>query len=187
MKAMIVLGLVGAVGVVAACGGGQAAGPGAGAPASAPAPAAAPASDSAPLPASASAASSASTTAPASAPAAASAATPAPPPATGGSVLIGDIAGTKKFDPKAAVTGLQQPMLDCYNKARGAKPALHGKLKLRVVVNDTGTAVNVTPDPADELGKDETLVTCLSDALHTAHFPKPGGMATVTVPLLFRP
>ncbi len=181
MKAIIVLGLVGAIGVGAwACGGGQAAnapaaGPG-GDPAGA-ASASAAAADSAPAPAPA--------PAPASAPASAPAA--AAPPATGGSVLIGDIAGTKKFDPKAAVNGIQQSMLDCYNKARGAKPALHGKLKLRVVVNDTGAAVNVTPDPADELGKDETLISCLSDAFHQAKFPKPGGMATVTVPLLFRP
>ena len=182
MKAIIILGLVGAIGAVGACGGGQAAN----APAAGPgtegagaASASAAAADSAPAPAPAPA--SASAPAPASAPAAAA------PPATGGSVLIGDIAGTKKFDPKATVNGIQQSLLDCYNKVRGGKPALHGKLKLRVVVNDTGSEVNVTPDPADELGKEDALVSCLSDAFHQAHFPKPGGMATVTVPLLFRP
>ena len=169
-----------------ACGGGQAAN----------APAAGPGGDTTATAGSASAGGAAPEAAPASAPASASAsasaaapaaAAPSAPPATGGSILIGDIAGTKKFDPKAAVNGIQQQMLDCYNKARGAKPELHGKLKLRVVVNDAGAAVNVTPDPADELGKEDTLISCLSDAFHQTHFPKPGGMATVTVPLLFRP
>ncbi len=109
-----------------------------------------------------------------------------PPPATGGSVVFGDIASAKSFDPKPAVASLQQQFLDCYNKSRGANPELRGKLRLRMVVNDTGTVVNVQPEEGG-LSTETALIACLTDAAKSGHFPKPGGMATVTVPMLFRP
>jgi hypothetical protein len=113
--------------------------------------------------------------------------TPAPPPpATGGSVVFGDIASAKSFDPKPVITSLQQQFLDCYNKSRGANPELRGKLRLRLVVNDTGTVVNVQPEEGG-LSTETALIACLGDAAKSGHFPKPGGMATVTVPMLFRP
>ncbi len=112
---------------------------------------------------------------------------PPPPPATGGSIMIADIASAKSFDPKATVVSIQQKLLDCYNKARGADPDLHGKIRLRMVVNQSGTVVNVTPEPADPLAKNDTLVSCINDVMTATKFPKPGGMATVGVPLLFRP
>jgi hypothetical protein len=109
-----------------------------------------------------------------------------PPPATGGSILIGDIASAKSFDPKATLLSIQQQLLDCYNKARGANAELRGKLKLRLVVNDAGTVVNADAEPGG-LSAEEGLVSCLGGVARATHFPKPGGMATVTVPMLFRP
>ena len=55
-----------------------------------------------------------------------------------------------------------------------------------IVVNEAGNVVNVE---ADQEGSayDASLVACIGDALKAAHFPKPGGMATVTAPLVFRP
>jgi|HubBroStandDraft_3_1064219.scaffolds.fasta_scaffold458471_1 hypothetical protein len=140
------------------------------------APGAAPASGATPTPASGAAPTPGSVPAPAA----------APPPATGGSVLIGDIASAKSFDPKPVVVAVQQQLLDCYNKARGANPELRGKLRMRVVVNDAGVVVSATPEPGD-LAKDDGLTSCISDVAKATHFPKPGGMATVTLPLLFRP
>lgn len=153
----------------AAPAGEQANDPGAVAP---PAPAREQANDS-PAPASA------STPAPASAP------TPGPLP-TGGIVLIGEIASPPSFDPKATLDTLKPQLLSCYNQARRSAPALRGKLKLRINVNEVGTVLMVDAEPGGSAA-DPGLVACLSDAIKAAHFPKPAGMATVTAPLVFRP
>jgi hypothetical protein len=109
-----------------------------------------------------------------------------PPPATGGSVLVGEIAGTPKFDPKPPIEGVKADLLDCFNQARGANPALHGKLTLKIVVNEAGHVNRVDANPGG-LADDAALVACISDVLKAgAQFPKPGGMATVTAPLVFR-
>ena len=123
--------------------------------------------------------------APAPAPASAPPA-PLPPPATGGSILFGDIASAKSFDPKATLLTIQDQLLACYNKERGAKAELRGKLKMRLVVNDVGTVVNAEPEQGG-LSTEADLVACIGGAIRAAHFPKPGGMATVSVPMLFRP
>jgi hypothetical protein len=113
--------------------------------------------------------------------------TPVPaPPATGGSVLVGDIAAAKKFNPKPTIEANAAALLACYNKVRGAKPALAGKLKLLIQVNETGTVLRVESEPEGS-ANDPALVECIGEALKTATFPKPGGMATVVAPLLFRP
>jgi hypothetical protein len=113
-----------------------------------------------------------------------SSATP-PPPATGGSVLIGEIAAPKSFDPKSSVVSLQPQLLACYNQARATNPSLRGKLKVRFVVNEAGTVINVDAEPGGT-ASDEGLVSCISSAARAAHFPKPAGTATVLVPLVFR-
>jgi hypothetical protein len=131
----------------------------------------------------------ASAPAPAPAPAApAPAPAPAPsgPPPTGGSVLIGDIVSPKSFDPGPVLLSLQPEFLACYNQARIAVPALHGKLKLRIHVNEAGTVVGVDAEPGGK-ADDPALVGCLGDAMKATHFPKPGGSATVIAPLVFRP
>ncbi len=133
-------------------------------------------SASAPAPAPASASASASAPAPA----------PAKPPATGGSVLIGEIAAPKAFDPKPTVVSLQPQLLACYNQARADTPGLHGKLKVRVVVNEAGTVINVDEEPGGTASNAEML-SCISSATRVVHFPKPAGTATIVVPLVFRP
>lgn len=104
----------------------------------------------------------------------------------GGSVLIGEIAAPKKFNPAPTMAALQPDLLGCYRKARAAVPTLRGKLKLRVIVNETGAAQSIAAEPGGG-ANNPALVSCLGDAIKTASFPKPGGTAILIVPLLFRP
>lgn len=122
------------------------------------------------------------------APPPAPASTPAPasaPPVTGGSVLIGDIVAPTSFDPKPAIVSAKSELLACYNKARQATPSLHGRLTLRINVNETGKVMLVDAAPGGSID-DPALVACLSDALKAVTFPKPAGLATVSAPLVFR-
>ena len=76
-------------------------------------------------------------------------------------------------------------MVNCYNQARATNPSLHGKLRVRIVVNEGGTVINVDAEPGGT-ANDPTLVSCIGTAARAARFPKPGGTATVSVPLVFR-
>jgi len=146
--------------LLAACGGAtQAQAP---APTQAPAPAPAPAQPSAPAPAS-----------------------PAPRP-TGGSILFGEIAVPKGFDPKPTLDASSPALLSCYADARVNHPALRGKLRLRLVVNEGGHVVSVDAD-ADGPAYDVDLVACMGKALRATAFPKPGGTAILVAPLVLRP
>jgi hypothetical protein len=126
--------------------------------------------------------------APASASAAPTAApVPSGPPPTGGSVMVGDINAPKNFDPKPTVVGLKPKLLDCYNQARATNPSLHGKITLRIAVNESGITNGVDADQTSP-AYDANLVSCIDTMMKaSAHFPKPGGMATVAAPLVFRP
>jgi hypothetical protein len=158
-------------------------------PASAPAP-------SSSAPPSPSEAASASAVAPASA--------PLPPMPTGGRVLIGEIAGTPGFDPKATLEASKPLLLDCYNQARRENPALHGKLKLRIHINEAGVVLLVDAEVRPEAGRhpegdqgeppapgssaaDPTLVSCIDGALRAVRFSRPAGSAVVVAPLVFHP
>jgi hypothetical protein len=101
-------------------------------------------------------------------------------------VLIGEIASGPSFDPKATLDGIKPELLSCYNQARQNNPALRGKLKLRINVNETGSVLVVDAEPGGAAG-DPALVACLGVAIKAVRFPKPAGMATVTAPLVFRP
>jgi hypothetical protein len=106
---------------------------------------------------------------------------------TGGSVLVGDIAAPKGFNPKPTVDAFRPQLVDCYNKARASHPDLHGKLTLHIQVNEAGAVLSVDADPGGH-AFDPSLVSCISDAMKAgAHFPKPGGTAIVNAPLVFRP
>jgi hypothetical protein len=109
-------------------------------------------------------------------------------PATAGDVvLIGEIAGTPKFDPKSTLDGAKADLLECYRKARAVHPSLRGKVTLRIVVNEGGHAVNVEAEPGGT-ANDPALVACIADALRSnVTFQKPGGSATVIAPLVFHP
>ena len=139
----------------------------------APAPPSAPSGEPAPTPSSASA--------PPAAPA-----TPPPVP-TGGSVLVGDINAPKSFNPKPMIEALSPQLVDCYNKARAVTPDLRGKVTLRIQVNEAGAVLSVDAEPGGH-ANDPGLVSCANDVMKaSAHFPKPGGAATVLAPLVFRP
>jgi hypothetical protein len=128
-----------------------------------------------------------STLTPISSSSSAPAATPAPAPIpTGGSVLVGDIPAAKKFDPKRAIEANSSAILDCYNKVRATKPDLSGRLKLLIEVNEAGTVLRVDSEPGGS-ANDPALVACIGEALKVVKLPKPGGMATVVAPLVFRP
>jgi hypothetical protein len=103
-----------------------------------------------------------------------------------GSVLVGEIASAKKFDPNAAVNDHVSDFATCYRRARVSVPGLHGKLNLSVVVGESGKVQSVAPESGGS-ANDPTLVACLGEAFKTVRFPKPGGTAIVLVPLLFRP
>src|SRR5271170_2851098 len=85
-----------------------------------------------------------SSVAPSATDAAASAST-APPPGpvpVGGSVLVGDINAPPTFDPKPTIVALEPKLLDCYNQARAGNPSLHGKITVRIVVNEAGAGLS---------------------------------------------
>jgi hypothetical protein len=101
-------------------------------------------------------------------------------------VLVGEIASPPKFDPKPTLDGLKPALLSCYNQARQNNPSLHGKLKLHINVNESGSVLLVDAEPGGTAA-DPALVACLGDAIKAAPFPKPPGMATIVAPLVFRP
>jgi hypothetical protein len=100
--------------------------------------------------------------------------------------MVGDINAPKHFNPKPTVDKLKPKMLDCYNQARATNATLHGKLKLRIQVNEAGTAVAVDAEPGGT-ANDPALVSCLASVVKGTTFPKPGGMATVVAPMVFHP
>jgi hypothetical protein len=101
-------------------------------------------------------------------------------------VLVGEIAGTPKFDPKPTIEGAKEELVSCYRKARATNPALHGKLTLRIAVNEGGHVTNVEANPGGS-ADDPALVACIAGAFKAGvTFPKPGGSATVMAPLVFR-
>jgi hypothetical protein len=114
-------------------------------------------------------------------------ASPGPPasPASGGSVLVGDILAPKGFDPKPTIDGLTPKFLACFQEVRGQHPDLHGKLRLRIQVNEAGTVIGVDAEEGGNANH-PALVGCLGSVLRQERFPKPGGMATIVAPLVFR-
>jgi hypothetical protein len=129
------------------------------------------------------------TLAPAPTPTLAPAPTPAlaPAPVSPGSVFLGDISAPKSFAPRPILEAFAPQLLACYGKARATHPELRGKVTLHVHVNEAGAVLSVDAAPGGH-ANDPTLVACIEDAMKAgAHFPKPGGMAIVDVPLVFRP
>lgn len=103
-----------------------------------------------------------------------------------GSILIGEIAAPKTFNPGPTVAALVPDFLSCYRKVRASAPSLRGKLKLRLVVNESGVPQSVTGEPGGG-ANDPALISCLGETLKSATFPKPGGTAIIVVPMVFRP
>jgi hypothetical protein len=105
---------------------------------------------------------------------------------TNGSVLIGEIAAPKAFNPAPTLANLVPDFLTCYRSVRATVPSLRGKLKLRVIVSEAGAAQTVTAEPGGNANQ-PAMVSCLADSLRSATFPKPAGTAIIIVPLVFRP
>jgi hypothetical protein len=102
-------------------------------------------------------------------------------------MLIGEINAPKAFNPRPTIEGLSSQLVDCYNKARVGNPDLRGKVTLQINVNEAGAVLSVDAAPGGH-ASDPTLIACIGDLMRSgAHFPKPGGMATVNAPLVFRP
>jgi hypothetical protein len=101
-------------------------------------------------------------------------------------VLVGEVVAPPSFDPKGALDAAKPQLLLCYNQVRQNNPSLRGKLKLRINVNEAGAVLRVSAEEGGS-ANDPALVSCLGDALKVQHFPKPGGMATIVAPLIFRP
>jgi len=72
----------------------------------------------------------------------------------------------------------------CYADAAKKNPNLRGKMLVRFVVNEAGVLTNV--EEASSTTKDPALFACIKSAISAITFPKPGGVATVTLPLKFR-
>ena len=102
-----------------------------------------------------------------------------------GEVLIGDIEAPKQFNPKPTLDGLKNKLEGCFRTALATNGSLHGRLKVRFVVEESGR-VSSSEDAGNGSMKDAALIACVNDAIKTATFPKPGGTATVMFPLSFR-
>lgn len=90
------------------------------------------------------------------------------------------------FDPKSTLDGAKPRLLSCYNQVRQTNTSLHGRLKLRINVNEAGTVLRVDAEEGGS-ANNPALTSCIGDAIKALRFPKPGGMATILVPLVFRP
>ena len=131
------------------------------------------------------AAASAATDAPPSVSAAPSPSSPSNARKAAGEVLLGDIEAPKQFNPKPTLEGLKSQFEGCYKSALGRDASIHGRLKVRFVVEESGK-VSLSEDAGNSSLKDAPLIACVNDSLKGAAFPKPGGTATVTFPLSFR-
>ena len=114
-----------------------------------------------------------------------SASTPSNARKAAGEVLLGDIEAPKQFNPKPTLEGLKSQFESCYKSALGRDASIHGRLKVRFIVEESGK-VSLSEDAGSSSLKDAPLIACVNDALKGAAFPKPGGTATVTFPLSFR-
>jgi len=145
----------------------------------------APASPASPAPPTPTPAATATAEAPAPAAPSASAALPPTGPILPGIVSMGDIIGPPSFDPKPALVKLKPEILRCYTETRQVFPDLHGKLMLRIKINEAGAVTGTDAVPGGT-ANDPGLLGCIGDVIKGATFPKPGGLATITVPLVLR-
>jgi hypothetical protein len=145
------------------------------------------ASSPAPAPTTAGVALSAPSVATVTAPTTAAPTAPAAPPEpmSPGIVNIGDIIGPPTFDAKTTMLAQKSGLLRCYNETRSLIPGLHGKVTLSLQINEGGAVTQTDAKPGGT-ANDPGLLGCIGDLMKTVTFPRPGGTATVTVPLVFR-
>lgn len=74
----------------------------------------------------------------------------------------------------------------CYETGLGRNPNLEGKIRLRFVIDRSGSISNIR-DAGSSL-PDAGVVTCVRDAFGSLSFPQPeGGIVTVSLPIDFSP
>jgi TonB family protein len=101
-------------------------------------------------------------------------------------VRIGDVASPPNFDVTGTLRELVLPQLtSCYSDALAASPGLHGKMVLSFEVNEQGVVTSATE--LKSTTNSPSLFACIKAAVIATAFTKPGGTATVNVPLVFRP
>jgi TonB family protein len=99
---------------------------------------------------------------------------------------MGDVASPPSFDVTTTLRDLVLPQItSCYLDAVAASPGLHGKMLVSFDVNNQGTVTSAMETKSTV--NSPTLSACIKSALLATVFPKPGGTATVNVPLVFRP
>jgi hypothetical protein len=98
---------------------------------------------------------------------------------------VGEVVAPPKFDPKAALNAMKPELGRCYDETRTLLQNLHGKLTLQLRINEDG-GVTATDGVPGGTANDPGLIACIADAMKNVTFPRPGGTATVTVPLVFR-
>ena len=110
---------------------------------------------------------------------------PAAKDAGSATVTLGEIFGPATFDVKTTLTKAIPDFRSCYVASLRASPGLHGKMTVSFVADESGKVTRV--DPVKSTTNDPPLFECVKRVLLATTFPKPGGIATVTVPLKFRP
>jgi hypothetical protein len=95
------------------------------------------------------------------------------------------VVGPAKFDPTAALAKLKPELSRCYDETRTLTPDLHGKLTLQLRLSDAGAVTDTSGLPGGS-ANDPGLVGCIADAAKAIPFPRPGGTATITVPVIFK-
>jgi len=108
-------------------------------------------------------------------------------PDNDGTVVIGAMAATGHFDPKSTLDDLRPDLMACFRRVHASNPAIHGKVTLRIQVDEAGLVLNVDAHPGGP-ANDPALIACIRDDFKAnAHFARPGGSATIVAPLVFHP
>jgi hypothetical protein len=106
---------------------------------------------------------------------------------TDGTVVIGAIAATGHFDPKSTLDDLRPDLMACFRRVHMSNTAIHGKVNIRIQVDEAGEVLNVDAQPGGP-ANDPALIACIRDDFKAnAHFARPGGSATIVASLVFHP
>jgi hypothetical protein len=85
---------------------------------------------------------------------------------------------------KALVTDALPKLRECYLTALKGAPALRGKMMVRFVANESGKITNI--EEAASTTQNPALFDCVKGIIAAIPFPKPGGTATVMLPIKFK-
>jgi hypothetical protein len=99
----------------------------------------------------------------------------------------GEAALQGRLDPvlvQASIEARKDRMRACYREGVKRDPKLHGELRVRFTIVETGRAVRV--EDAGSTLRAPRVVSCMLAEFSTLRFPRPeGGFVTVVYPMLF--